>query len=987
MFNFKKIASSLQVFIHNQAKKEITIFPKNNFSFSFKPFLAAQGLVVILFVAATVLFFIPHKSNQSLVIKNVVTKQSTNIVANGNPIEWTALIKRSDIKQGQYLLKLPKSAKNIKITTISVKQADDILSAEPKNQLSLKQREEIAVATQRVGNKSIFAKLTTFLFADLEQAASDVVQNVVEAITQPGNPDITQSSDSIVINLSDQTPAPTICTSDADCSSGQVCSNGSCAAAPAPAETPAPTICTSDADCSSGQVCSNGSCAAAPAPTPPEIPIETKDNNIQPPAQNTEENLNDQNIPPETLIVEENPPQEEYVQVTYETPSPVITEQATDTGKLVTVSADEQPNQPPLVDVLASTKIPEIYKIGQESKIQIKWKSENNQEVAFHAYDTDNNGKLDYVEWTVPHLSEQIFQIIFISKAFELDESQNILADIYDQVKTKDGIFASVAGGHYVRYTFDRPLDNTRDNTIYAKPTNPSQPVTIEVYPVYVDENGNAIEGQKLATFPIVDHEDTYRILLTELQTPTDVFDMKITGNVDVDFIVDPTPSGDPASELVEPADANSVGNLQTIIGTPNDTTQSTSTLFNYLRKLEQDRLNTEAAAVAENTTDAGKLEDLLGTSGAAENRVTIFNYIHKIYTALANLVAGNIKNGTTIGGLTGTYQGGTVTATGQVTSYATNDDGTSHTGLALSYAANGDGTVTDNNTGLMWVQEPQKIIPGAALAGIATNQIQVAKGDWATSTSYALGDLVRDAGGVNATAMNITGVTTANPAVVTVDNLQGITSGQSVFIQNITWSAGSGLNGNIYYVLVNATAKTLTLYSNVSLGTGVNNTATYSSGGTATQTKFYVCAIAHTSGTFTTDVASGDWVETVWTASAANLTTPSTMAWLPTGGTADAINNCENLTYAGYTDWRLPNIKELFSLALEAAGAITGVKASGAPYINQTVFPNTVSSYYWSSTTYPRGTTHALYVYFYNGYAAYTSKISAYYIRCVRGQ
>ena len=349
------------------------------------------------------------------------------------------------------------------------------------------------------------------------------------------------------------------------------------------------------------------------------------------------------------------------------------------------------------------------------------------------------------------------------------------------------------------------------------------------------------------------------------------------------------------------------------------------------------------------------------------------------------NLVAGNIKSGATIFGVAGTMYPGSTLSTGQVTSYATNDDGTSQKGLALSYTDNSNGTVTDNNTGLMWVKQPELIIPGAALAGISTNQIQVARGDWATSTAYALGDLVRDATGANATAMNITNVTTANPAVVTVDNLQGVTTGQSVLINNITWSSGSGLNGNIYYVLVNATAKTLTLYSNALLSTAVNNTATYGSGGTAIQTKFYVCSTAHTSGTFTDDIAN--WLETVWTASAANLTTASTMAWLPAGGSADAINNCENLTYAGYTDWRLPNVKELFNIVIEAPDAITGVKSAGAPYINQIKFPNTVSYNYWSSTTNPNNTTNAFGVNFSFGYASYNTKTNAYYVRCVRGQ
>lgn len=41
--------------------------------------------------------------------------------------------------------------------------------------------------------------------------------------------------------------------------------------------------------------------------------------------------------------------------------------------------------------------------------------------------------------------------------------------------------------------------------------------------------------------------------------------------------------------------------------------------------------------------------------------------------------------------------------ATGQVTSYASGDDGSIQAGAALSYSDNGDGTVTDNSTGLTW--------------------------------------------------------------------------------------------------------------------------------------------------------------------------------------------------------------------------------------------------------------------------------------------
>src|SRR3990167_9252666 len=53
------------------------------------------------------------------------------------------------------------------------------------------------------------------------------------------------------------------------------------------------------------------------------------------------------------------------------------------------------------------------------------------------------------------------------------------------------------------------------------------------------------------------------------------------------------------------------------------------------------------------------------------------------------------------------------------------------------------------------------------------------------------------------------------------------------------------------------------------------------------------------------------------------------------------AITYCEGLSLS-YTDWRLPNIKELKSI-------VDNTKDS--PAINKIYFPNTNSSYYWSST------------------------------------
>ena len=95
-----------------------------------------------------------------------------------------------------------------------------------------------------------------------------------------------------------------------------------------------------------------------------------------------------------------------------------------------------------------------------------------------------------------------------------------------------------------------------------------------------------------------------------------------------------------------------------------------------------------------------------------------------------------------------------------------------------------------------------------------------------------------------------------------------------------------------------------------------------------------------------------------------------STLAW------AAAITFAEGLTFAGYSDWRLPNVKELMSIVDYSAVA---------PAINST-FTNTQSGYYWSSTTYADGTVNAWSVHFYDGYVSSGGKVLPYYVRPVRG-
>lgn len=73
---------------------------------------------------------------------------------------------------------------------------------------------------------------------------------------------------------------------------------------------------------------------------------------------------------------------------------------------------------------------------------------------------------------------------------------------------------------------------------------------------------------------------------------------------------------------------------------------------------------------------------------------------------------------------------------------------------------------------------------------------------------------------------------------------------------------------------------------------------------------------------------------------------------------------------------YRLPNIKELASIVEEQCYD---------PAINSKTFPNTPSSYYWSSSPSANSNSYAWGVSFSNGYDYYYNKNGSYYVRAVR--
>jgi len=90
-----------------------------------------------------------------------------------------------------------------------------------------------------------------------------------------------------------------------------------------------------------------------------------------------------------------------------------------------------------------------------------------------------------------------------------------------------------------------------------------------------------------------------------------------------------------------------------------------------------------------------------------------------------------------------------------------------------------------------------------------------------------------------------------------------------------------------------------------------------------------------------------------------------------------EAIAYCRGLELGGYTDWRLPSVRELSSLIQYDMFS---------PAISDTAFPDIRPEHYWSSTVNPVDSSKAWYVNFYDGYVFNHYRDYYDYVICVRG-
>lgn len=279
---------------------------------------------------------------------------------------------------------------------------------------------------------------------------------------------------------------------------------------------------------------------------------------------------------------------------------------------------------------------------------------------------------------------------------------------------------------------------------------------------------------------------------------------------------------------------------------------------------------------------------------------------------------------------------------TGQTNSY-TNTFGEDHDYLINMpvFTLNGDGTVTDTVTSLMWQQ---------ADGGEMTYENALVYCDTLTLGGYTDWKLPSDQ-----EAYSILNHQRTNPAI----DITIFTPTTAEY----WWTA------NLQY---NDSSKVWSTNS----GGGIGNhrkTETISAGGTK---RFHARAVRYNQLPVSvpnhfTDINNEIIYDEITGLSWQKSPYYDSLTW------ENALSYADTLSLGGFTDWRLPNIKELFSI---------NDNSSSNPSLPASFFNVNAAAKYWSSTSLPNQPTRAWYMNTQFGITTYDVKTNRHEIICVRG-
>jgi len=278
------------------------------------------------------------------------------------------------------------------------------------------------------------------------------------------------------------------------------------------------------------------------------------------------------------------------------------------------------------------------------------------------------------------------------------------------------------------------------------------------------------------------------------------------------------------------------------------------------------------------------------------------------------------------------------------------------YTGNQPAYAENGDGTVTDLNTGLMWQQNPgEKMTCAEALAGVSSFNL-AGYTDWRLPTIKELYSLILFSG--------------TDPSGMSGDD----TSGLIPFIDTLYFdfqygdtSAGERIIDSQYasatmYVYVTMDGDETVFGVNFADGR-IKGYGTEPMPGQTEGKEFFVLYVRGNTGYGSnnfqdkgdgtiTDLATGlMWMKYDSGTFNAGDNSDGALNW------EQALDWAEKLEYADYSDWRLPDVKELQSIVDYTRSPDTTGTAAIDPVFSVTSIINENGDadypYYWTGTTH----------------------------------
>lgn len=264
------------------------------------------------------------------------------------------------------------------------------------------------------------------------------------------------------------------------------------------------------------------------------------------------------------------------------------------------------------------------------------------------------------------------------------------------------------------------------------------------------------------------------------------------------------------------------------------------------------------------------------------------------------------------------------------------------------NYTDNGDGTITDNLTGLMWQQDPgDKMTFDQAVTGAESFNL-AGYDDWRLPTIKELYSLILFSG--------------SDPSGC---ETEAYCPGIEPFIDTDYFIFEYG-NTNTGERIIDSQFATSTKYvSTTMVGNDTDFGVNFADGrikgyptgpmlGQSSGKLFFVLYVRNNP-----DYGINDFIDN---GDGTIIDKATGLTWMQTDSGSgmvweDALNYCESLEYAGYNDWRLPNVKELQSIVDYSRSPDTTNSAAIDPIFNVYKITNEAGEadypFYWSSTTH----------------------------------